>query len=160
MQQTKAYHARATLMKSKRMNIVTVLLLGISLLSTVASAGDKPRDATDEQLQRCLDDDSHGSTGDQTDCIETARKAWDTRMNRAYTQLMKALPPAAAASLRTAQRDWLVYRDAESKAQLDFYETRHGTMYVPMQANASMALIRDRAQRLEGDLEVLRIETP
>lgn len=159
MQQRKVDHAEGTPLKPKRMNTVTVLL-GALLLSMATYATDKPGDMTDNQLQRCLDDDAHASTGGQTECIETARKTWDTRMNRAYTQLMKVLPPAAAASLRTAQRDWLVYRDAESKAQLDFYETRHGTMYVPMQANASMALIRDRAQRLEGDLDVLRIETP
>ncbi|WP_323118267.1 lysozyme inhibitor LprI family protein [Burkholderia alba] len=62
-----------------------------------------PPDRTDSQLERCLDDAAHQSTAGQTDCIGTANRAWDQRMNRAYDPLIHTLPAQAAASLRSVR---------------------------------------------------------
>jgi len=72
--------------------------------------------------------------------------------------LMRRLPPAAAARLRTAQRAWLAFRTADEAARSALYETRQGTMYVPMQAAASADIVRDRAIQLEDALRVMTID--
>jgi uncharacterized protein YecT (DUF1311 family) len=135
-------------------------LLVLALCVAGIGYAGEPLDSIDSQLDQCLSVPDNASTGGQTDCIGKAQKDWDKRMNHACAQLMRELPSAPASSLRVAQRTWLTFRDAESKAQLDFYTTRHGTMYVPMEANAVMTLTRDRARQLEAYVSTLNIEGP
>lgn len=130
-----------------------------SVLSTLHAA-EKPVDALEKTLQHCLDDAANASTSGQTECIGDAQKSWDTWMNRAYGRLITKLPSTAAASLRTAQRNWLAFRDTELKAQSDLYETRRGMMYVPMEANDAMLLTQSRAKLLERYVDVLNIDQP
>lgn len=139
-----------------------VLLLTVMAWSfaSLAHAAEKPVDPAQKQLQNCLDDAANASTSGQTECIGNTQEIWDQRMNRAYSRLMRELPASAAASLRTAQLSWLAYRDTELKAQNDLYETRQGTMYVPMEANDAMLLTLNRAKLLEGYVGVLEIDKP
>ncbi|HEY4075678.1 MAG TPA: lysozyme inhibitor LprI family protein [Rhizomicrobium sp.] len=79
-------------------------------------------------------------------------------MNRAYAGLLKVLPAEAGSRLQAAQRAWLAFRDTEAKARSALYETRRGTMYVPMQAASTTSVVRDRAFELEASLRVMRID--
>ena len=116
------------------------------------------KDPTAETLDRCLNDPDHGSTSGQTECEATATDDYDHRMNAAYATLMHKLPREAAQQLRLSQRAWLAFRDAEAKARDALYETRQGTMYVPMQAADATNVIRDRALLLEGYVRVMEID--
>jgi uncharacterized protein YecT (DUF1311 family) len=87
-----------------------------------------------------------------------AARDYDRRLNIAYGQLLQRLAPPEAARLRSAQRAWLAFRTADEAARSALYETRQGTMYVPMQAAASAAVIRDRALQLETSLRVMMID--
>jgi uncharacterized protein YecT (DUF1311 family) len=116
------------------------------------------KDATAETLDRCLNDAANGSTAGQTDCEAAATSDYDRRMNAAYATLMHKLPRKAAQQLRLSQRAWLAFRDAEAKARDALYETRQGTMYVPMQAADATNVIRDRALLLEGYVRVMAID--
>ncbi|WP_420137674.1 lysozyme inhibitor LprI family protein [Sphingomonas sp.] len=127
-------------------------------LLAIAPAFAAPADPTAAALQRCLDDPAHGATAGQSACIGRATQSYDRRLNAAYRTLLRLLPAPAAAQLRTAQRQWLVFRNADVAARGALYETRQGTMYVPMQGQADMQLVRDRALQLEGDLRVFRID--
>ncbi|MBZ9758729.1 DUF1311 domain-containing protein [Mesorhizobium sp. ESP6-5] len=71
---------------------------------------------------------------------------------------MRKLPRQAAQNLRLSQRAWLAFRDSEAKTRGALYETRQGTMYVPMQAADATNIIRDRALQLEGYVRVMAIE--
>lgn len=79
-------------------------------------------------------------------------------MNRAYAALTKRLPVAAVRQLREAQHAWLAFRDAERRARTAIYATRHGTMYVPMEAASETAVTRNRAIELETYVRVTAIE--
>ncbi|WP_137934623.1 lysozyme inhibitor LprI family protein [Mesorhizobium comanense] len=116
------------------------------------------KDPTGETLDRCLNDPANGSTAGQTGCEATASDDYDRRMNAAYATLMRELPREAAQQLRLSQRAWLAFRDAEAKARNALYETRQGTMYVPMQASDATNLVRDRALLLEGYVRVMAID--
>jgi uncharacterized protein YecT (DUF1311 family) len=132
----------------------TLLLLFLLPVAGLAAVPDR----TAQALQRCLNDPIRASTADQTDCEAKARHDYDQRMNLAYNRLLQKLPAAAATRLKTAQRAWLGFRDLENAARSALYQTREGTMYVPMEAADATNLTRDRALQLEAYLRVLRID--
>jgi uncharacterized protein YecT (DUF1311 family) len=117
-----------------------------------------PKDATEAALDSCLGAPANASTAGQTDYEAAAARSYDRRMNTAYRALLKRLANPAAARLRGSQRAWLIYRDAEAQTRRAIFATRQGTMYVPMQSDAAVTLIKDRAQMLERYLRVLSME--
>jgi uncharacterized protein YecT (DUF1311 family) len=131
---------------------LATLLLGTPVVA--AGRGDPTATA----LEACLARPDAASTGGQTDCQRTALAAYDRRMNLAYDRLLKALPSPAGRDLRASQRAWIAFRDAEAVTRTALFETRHGTMYVPMQAQGELELTRDRALTLEGYRQVLAID--
>jgi uncharacterized protein YecT (DUF1311 family) len=133
----------------------TAILLALAAASARAAPSI---DATESALSRCLDDPANASTAGQTECETAARRAYDRRMNAAYATLMRKLPAQAAQRLRSSQRAWLAFRDKETIARSALYETRQGTMFVPMQAAAVTEMIRARAQQLESYVRVMAIE--
>lgn len=135
--------------------LVLAFIVAMTLSAPAMAEGD---DATATALKRCLDDPVNASTGGQTDCEAVAVRSYDQRMNRAYASLMKKLPADARQRLLAAQRAWLVFRSAEDEARTALYETRRGTMYVPMQAAAKTDVIRDRTLTLESNLRLIEIE--
>lgn len=130
------------------------LLVAAAPTSPMASRLDDPTAAA---LDRCLNDAANASTADQTECEAAASSDYDRRMNTAYATLMRKLPEKAAQQLRLSQRAWLAFRDSEAKARDALYETRQGTMFVPMQASDATNVIRDRALQLEGYVRVIAI---
>jgi uncharacterized protein YecT (DUF1311 family) len=129
----------------------------LALAATGARAAP-PSDATELTLARCLDNPAQASTAGQTECEMAAIRAYDRRMNAAYAALMRKLPAPAAQQLRLSQRAWLAFRDSEAIARGALYETRQGTMFVPMQASGATEVVRDRALQLEGYVRVMAIE--
>lgn len=127
-----------------------------ALLAKLMASGLK--DPTADTLDRCLNDPANGSTAGQTECEAAATGDYDRRMNAAYATLMHELQREAAQQLRLSQRAWLAFRDSEAKARDALYETRQGTMYVPMQAADATNVIRDRALLLEGYVRVMAID--
>jgi uncharacterized protein YecT (DUF1311 family) len=117
-----------------------------------------PKDATEAALDSCLGAPANASTAGQTDCEAAAARSYDRRMNTAYNALLSRLAQPGAARLRGSQRAWLIYRDAEAQTRRAIFATRQGTMYVPMQSDAAVTLIKDRAQMLERYLRVLSME--
>lgn len=134
--------------------LIAVATSGAAAPASTASVAN----STEAALRRCLDRSSAASTAGQTACEGAAQRRYDERMNAAYGGLMRRLPSAVAARLRSAQRAWLAFRTADEAARSALYETRQGTMYVPMQAAASANIVRDRAMQLEDALQVLTID--
>ncbi len=53
------------------------------------------------------------STAGMLDCIGAEHSVWDDRLNQAYRAALSAGEPTAADALRSAQRAWIAWRDAE-----------------------------------------------
>jgi uncharacterized protein YecT (DUF1311 family) len=140
--------------------MIRIAIAAFAMMAAASEAVAVPGhdDATETALQRCLAAPGASSTAGQTECEMAALRRYDQRLNLAYSGLMRRLPASAAAQLRAAQRAWIAFRVADDRARGALYETRQGTMYVPMQAAAAVVVVRDRALQLENALRVLTID--
>lgn len=105
-----------------------MLLLVICLLAlfvpAVSFAAGGERHAIDTWLDKALTGKT--STPDIASTIDAGTKKWDAELNKQYKALMARLAPEGQAALKTAQRAWIKYRDAEIEASIMIYNTTNG----------------------------------
>lgn len=131
-----------------------LLLIILPLVTTATYAQDEKSHPIDGSLGACIDKDP--STAGMVECLGKAYDMWDKELNRVYTDLARKLSPPARASLKTAQLEWIKYRDAEFKFLDSLYSGLQGTMYIPMNADARMQIVKKRALELQNYLDLLR----
>lgn len=131
------------------------LVSGLMLLTctSLLAADEHP---IDQALSTCMETPEGMSTHGMRECIGTATEAWDAELNRVYSALMRELPADAKTALRTAQRQWIAFRDADLRALESAYGAMDGTMYLVMHADAVSSLTRDRVRQLDALLEAQR----
>lgn len=78
-------------------------------------------------------------------CIDGRTRIWDRRLNAAYAALQRRIEAGQRDPLRTAQRLWVQYRDANCR----FYGSQDGTIRLIHAAECSRAMTQDRALELE-----------
>ena len=78
-------------------------------------------------------------------CFSEKTKAADTRLNAAYRRALVRVPARQARSLRTAQRAWIGFRDADCRAVAD----GEGTVARIEAAQCLADLTSQRARALE-----------
>ena len=105
--------------------------------------------AVDGKLASCLDTPEGLSTHGQRQCFATALSDWDRALNMVWGDLLDVMPDASHAALRSAQREWLKFRDAEFKAIAATYGAMEGTMYQVMADAAAVRVVADRVKQLE-----------
>ena len=135
------------------------LIAALCLLVIPASvwAQEQTAHPLDKQLEVCVEKDP--STAGMVSCIDVALKKWDQQLNKNYQTLMGKLNPAGKQTLKTAQLDWIKYRDAEFKVLDTIYATLQGTMYIPMHLDQKMQIVRHRALALAGYLDLITEES-
>jgi uncharacterized protein YecT (DUF1311 family) len=84
--------------------VVRTLAAAAALL--IAVAGARAGDQGDPE-QAC-----DGNTYEMVECLKAKTAQWDKRLNAAYQQALKDAQPAQREQLRSAQRLWIQYRDA------------------------------------------------
>lgn len=90
---------------------------------------------------------SGGVTADTLDCIGSETKRQDARLNKAYKEVMGGLSNDRKKQLKTAQRLWIKYRDANC----DFYADPDGGTYAQVSANECfLNATAARAKELES----------
>lgn len=132
-------------------------LFALLLIAGSVSATEFAPHPIEAELERCLGTADGSTTHGSLACIDAAHTAWDRELNRVYAELRKALGEPARLALRDAQRQWIAYRDAERAAIGTIYGELDGAMYLVMQADAAMALTRDRVRELEDRLETVNL---
>ena len=95
-----------------------------------------------ESYSLCMDQ-SDGVTNRMIACIGTEYQRQDRRLNQHYQQVMSSLSSVRKSQLRTVQRKWLTYRDANCQ----FYADPDGGSLARIEANA--CLLRMTAERAE-----------
>jgi uncharacterized protein YecT (DUF1311 family) len=130
------------------------LLLAMALLATPGSAQERKEYPIDKALEHCTDKD--GSTAGMVNCIDKAYAAWDKELNRVYNELARVLDQPGKQALKTAQQEWIKYRDVEFKLIDSVYEKLEGTMYIPMRADSRMQIVKRRAIELNDYLDLLK----
>ncbi len=84
--------------------------------------------------------DDRKSTADIVECLATQAAVWERRLNAAYQRLMDDLPARRRDRLRSAQRLWLQFRDANCA----YFASRAGTI---ARVDAGQCLVRLNAGR-------------
>jgi uncharacterized protein YecT (DUF1311 family) len=95
------------------------------------------------------------TTADQVACATKAQMLWDQELNKTYQALLSALNVPSQTALRSAQREWLRYRDAEYKALDEFYGQLSGSMYIPILTVKKAEVIKQRALLLQQYLTLV-----
>jgi len=115
------------------------------LLCSSALAQQNP---IDYALEQCLS--GAATTVAMVTCYGSARQAWDGEMNTHYNRLMKTLTGEPKDKVRSAQRQWLAYRDSWQAASVAFFSRTQGTMAQISVAAQSVDLVRNQARMLQS----------
>jgi len=92
----------------------------VAILACAAPAAASAQEpAFSPGLDRCLNAPSGMSTAGQIGCVDTELKLQDARLNQAYRGAMGRLNSRQQGKLRTAQRAWIAFRDADCAARQD-----------------------------------------
>ena len=121
------------------MNHMLKISLGAAamvVLVTLAHAGDQ-----DEPEKSC-----DGNTYQMVECLKGKTAQWDKRLNVAYQQALKSANDKQREQLRTAQRLWIQYRDANCL----YYGLGDGTISRIEAGECMRNLTEARARELEG----------
>jgi len=88
-----------------------------------------------------------GSTYQMVECLKAKTAQWDKRMNAAYQQALKdAAGDKQREQLRTAQRLWVQYRDANCL----YYDLGEGTIARLDAGECMRSMTETRAKELEN----------
>ncbi len=124
-----------------------VLILALVILAPSAHAfDDQKKHPIDQWLETHMSDDE--STAGMRNTTNKAREMWESEMNKVYNRLMSKLTQKQQTVQREAQRNWMIYRDAESKAITEIIASRDGTMYQLIATSDGMELVRERTLKL------------
>ena len=120
-----------------------IILLSLCCISKIAAAQDV---GLTKQFSNCMDK-SNGVTSNMIDCLVAESKRQDTRINKAYKELMDQLSPERKKQLKIAQEAWITYRDKNCK----FYYDPEGGTFAPLSANdCFVSATAARAKELEN----------
>ena len=107
----------------------------------------------DVYLDSCME--INPSTAGMVRCTDEAIKMWDNELNKFYKLLIKTLDGESVNILKSAQVEWIVFRDKEFANIENIYSRKEGTMYIPMQLFSRLEIIKARALQLQDYYELL-----
>jgi uncharacterized protein YecT (DUF1311 family) len=118
------------------LRVLAIAVAAVIAAATVAFAQDKT-----EPEKGC-----DGSTYEMVECLQGLAANWDKKLNTAYAAALKAAQPKQRDQLRTTQRLWVQYRDANCL----YWRLGEGTIAAIEAADCMFRMTRERAQELEG----------
>jgi uncharacterized protein YecT (DUF1311 family) len=119
-------------MRMKYLVAVAALILAVPL-ARAGDAGDP-------------DANCDGSTPEMVNCLAAKTARWDKRMTIAYQKALKDAGPQQHDQLRTAQRLWIQFRDANCL----YYDLGEGTIARVDAAECMRSMTEARARELEN----------
>lgn len=99
------------------MLIRKLLILSLSML-TVSQFTFADESKFTKQFSICMDN-SRGTTSEMLDCMGIETKYQDTRLNKAYKEVMVTLTAECKSQLQQVQRAWIKYRDTNCNFYAD-----------------------------------------
>lgn len=96
----------------------------------------------DSEYQIC----SENSTQGIVECVSRLTQQWDKRLNVSYRELMNGSEAPEQAALKSAQRLWIQYRDANC----GYYAAAPGTISRVMAAECLRFMTKERTCELEA----------
>ncbi len=111
-------------------------------VACMAALWTHPLQAEPNTEENCED---RKSTADIVECLATQTAVWERRLNTAYQKLIDDLPVRRRDRLRSAQRIWLQFRDANCA----YFASRAGTIARVDAGQCALRLTSARAIELE-----------
>ena len=139
--------------------IVTAILL--TSINTCYSQTTEPcsdNNPIDLKLKICLDSTENYTTYGMLHCTGQAMDLWDNELNKYYKLLMSKLNDNEKNKLRTSQRKWLEYRDAEFATSSLIYDNMQGTMWTIVSLDGKMQIVKERALSLKSYYSSLTLD--
>ena len=115
---------------------LAVGLAAVLVLGSAVHAGDQG------EPERSCD----GNTFQMVECLKAKTAQWDKRLNVAYQKAVQDAQPAQRDQLRTAQRLWIQYRDANCL----YYGLGEGTIARLDAGECMRSMTEARAREFEG----------
>ncbi|MBN1632667.1 MAG: DUF1311 domain-containing protein [Ignavibacteria bacterium] len=128
------------------MRIIIFILCAVSVLSSSFIYSQEIKHPIDAYLDSCID--RNPSTFSMVNCIESAIQRWDDELNRFYKLLTGVLDEESAKILKSAEIEWIKYKEKEMANIEMIYSRLEGTMYIPMKYYAKLEVIRTRALQI------------
>jgi uncharacterized protein YecT (DUF1311 family) len=119
-----------------------VVVAGLVIAVACMALWAQPLQAEANAEENC---DDRKSTADIVECLATQTAVWERRLNAAYQKLINDLPSRRRDRLRTAQRLWLQFRDANCA----YFASRAGTIARVDVGQCALRLTAARAIELE-----------
>ncbi len=127
----------------------TFLVTSVVVALLAAPARAQRPEPIDEAMKACLATDDGATTAGMLDCYGKTASEWDKRLTAAYAKLMKTLDPVSKASLLTAERAWVAFREKNAAFQGAPWRQNTGTLSGVVFASNNVAQIRARVYDLE-----------
>ena len=120
-----------------------LICFGFTVLIAQAQSDDHEIDV---RLAKCLE--LNDTTFGMMECQTVATEEWDAELNKTYQLLMETLGTVQQEELRTTQRQWISYRDAEYKFSDGLYYRQEGTMWKIVAVQRRKEVVKQRALEL------------
>jgi uncharacterized protein YecT (DUF1311 family) len=104
----------------------------------------------DKHLRECLETSENQTTVGMTDCSMKAEEEWEKELNKNYDLLISKLSIDEKEKLKTAQKNWISYRNKEIEFASEMYINMQGTMWRIVLADRRTELTRQRALELKA----------
>jgi len=105
-------------------------------------------------MLNALDCNNAETTYDMKDCALQDFQAIDKELNSVYKKLMNLLDSGGKQKLKTAQKAWIVFRDAQAKFSADY--ARGGTLERLLFQRSQVDTTQKRVVELKSILEDLQ----
>ena len=127
---------------------VAVVVCAPALAEDNGSTG--PNDPIDQALDECLAKPEGETTAGMIECLGTAYELWDKALNAVYGQLVELLAPEQKQALKTAQRQWISFRDADQAFLASLQDPTSGSLLRVTTNEAMVDLVKARVMQLRG----------
>ncbi|NLN69093.1 MAG: DUF1311 domain-containing protein [Alcaligenaceae bacterium] len=118
-----------------------LLYLLLAIPALLVSTGSQAQ-MFNQEYEKC----NQNTTVSIVDCVNKQAKKWDTRLNKSYKALMERSDAAQQAPLKSAQRQWIQYRDANCQ----FYALGDGSISQINAAECLRAMTQERTCEIEA----------
>jgi uncharacterized protein YecT (DUF1311 family) len=131
-----------------------IMLLMFILLLSPHSALAQEKHPIDKFEEEEIAKDS--TTSGMNIATAKAMEKWDTEMNKYYKLLMSILDKDSKAILKSAQIEWIKFRDLEFRNIANIFGKIQGTMYTTMHVASKNEIVKRRALDLKEYYELLK----
>ena len=103
----------------------------------------------EEKLQVCMQNENYTTSG-MNACVYDSIKDWEKEIDKSLMLLKGVTTKEQYVKIQTAQKEWLIYRENQSKINSELLLSKQGTIYTNYLAGMDVAIVQKRAEELHS----------